>query len=169
MTFQQLQTMLLEQFGMSVHLCPQNCTKRIQILLQDSRKTINSTVVVRIRAHFLQFVSNCLHEVYYDLPFNSIVIPTTFLLTLWWDRGTGKTGALPRFASFTHVCISRIFPVFVEYFHTTEKYFHIMEYSSKVWRHHFANFSIQTFEPHHAIHTAAVRTYSKLQIVSQWR
>ena len=39
-------------------------------------------------------------------------------------------------------------------------------YSSKVWLHHFANFSIRTFKPHHAICTAAVRTWAKFQIAS---
>ena len=35
-----------------------------------------------------------------------------------------------------------------------------------MWRLHFVNFSIRTFEPHHAIYTAAVRTCAKFQIVS---
>ena len=39
-------------------------------------------------------------------------------------------------------------------------------YSTKVWHHHFANFSIRTFKPHHVIHTAAVRTWAKFQITS---
>ena len=30
---------------------------------------------------------------------------------------------------------------------------------------HFANFSVRTFEPYHAIDTAAVRTCAKFQIV----
>ena len=33
-------------------------------------------------------------------------------------------------------------------------------------RHHFANFSIRTFKPYHAICTAAVRTWAKFQIAS---
>ena len=33
-------------------------------------------------------------------------------------------------------------------------------------RHHFANFSIRTFKPHHEIYTAAVRTWAKFQIAS---
>ena len=36
--------------------------------------------------------------------------------------------------------------------------------SSKAWHHHFANFSIQTFEPHHVIHTAAIKTCAIFQI-----
>ena len=41
-----------------------------------------------------------------------------------------------------------------------------IKYSSKVWRHHFAIFSIRTFEPRHAIYTAAVRRWEKFQIAN---
>ena len=37
-------------------------------------------------------------------------------------------------------------------------------YGVLVWRHHFANFYIRTFELHHAINTAAVRTWAEFQI-----
>ena len=43
---------------------------------------------------------------------------------------------------------------------------YLLKQSSKVWRHHFANVSIRTFKPHHEIYTAAVRTWTKFQIVS---
>ena len=48
----------------------------------------------------------------------------------------------------------------------TVNVYKILWWDMKVWRYHFANFSIRTFEPHHAIYTAAVRTCAKFQIAS---
>ena len=135
---------------------------------RDKRHTYNAVFVLEKRTVLGIHVTSRHHKIPVDVTFLTPVMDRAKRVRDI-DRAQVMLVKLPIFGFLVRILVTRlekrvlacVFILFCKPGNSVCRIFNHSE-SSKVWRHHFANF----FKPHHAIYTAVVRTCAKFQTAS---